>query len=99
MLLDRGITRRIVISLVQSEVLLKCLRVRTLNDNGLNGQFQQLGVVNVGTAHDHTQGSTIAVDDHTMFAAIFLTICGIWADTIPPKCALPMEPLAACYRS
>ena len=51
----RLMTRRIVISLVQAQMLRSFIRVETPHHNTLQGHIQQLGVVNVGSGHHHAQ--------------------------------------------
>jgi hypothetical protein len=98
-LIRRGASCRIVIALIQAQVLRRIVRrLRPIHNDRLNGLSQQLAVVDVGTGHNHAQRPPVGLDDQTALGAVFRTIRGVGTDMVPPKRALPIAPSALCHR-
>jgi hypothetical protein len=50
----------IIVGLVQTQVLRRLRSgLRPFHHDGLNGRLQKLGVMDVGSRHDHAQGASI----------------------------------------
>src|SRR5689334_20554454 len=89
-----------VVALIQAQVLLRpaMLDRWPLQDNGLDGGGQQVGVRDVGSGDDHGQWTTIGLDQQRALYAWLGAVGRVGPDAIPPIRALPIEVSAACQR-
>ena len=95
---DGSTTRRIVIPLVQAQVLWVILgELRTFDHNRLQGLIQQRGVVGVGSGNHNAQWAALSFHKQAPLAASLAAIRWVGSNQIPPKRALPMAPSAACH--
>jgi len=93
----RGVSGRVVVGLVQAEVLLDLEPIGTLDDDRLDRPGEQLGVVDVGACQLEPERTARPLDDQALLAARFASISGIRPLFPPPKRALPIHPSAACH--
>ena len=95
---DGSTTRRIVIPLVQAQVLWVILgELRSFDHNRLQGLIQQRGVVGVGSGNHNAQWAALSFHKQAPLAASLAAIRWVGSNQIPPKRALPMAPSAACH--
>jgi hypothetical protein len=94
----RAAASRVVVGLVEAEVLRVVGRVRALNDDRLDRRGEQLRVVDVRALDLEPERPARALDDQALLRAGLGSVSGIGALFSPPKRALPRQPSAACQR-
>ena len=96
--LDNVMPSGIIVALVQTQVLRRFFSgLRPFHHDGLNGRFQELGVMDVGSGYYHTQWAAALLDEDTSFAPSLGAVRGVGTNRIPPKRALPMAQSADCH--
>jgi len=74
---DGRVSGRVVVALVQAEVLLELRGVGPLDDDRLDRAGEQLGVVDVGAFQLEPERTARPLDDQALLAAGFASISGI----------------------
>ena len=84
-------TSGIVIPLIKTQVdwreLSRC-GLGALDNNGLQSRVQKLGIMDVGSRHNHTQGAACLFHKNAPLGPRFASISGISTNHVPPKRAL-----------
>ena len=87
---DGSTTRRIVIPLVQAQVLWVILgELRTFDHNRLQGLIQQRGVVGVGSGNHNAQWAALSFHKQAPLAASLAAIRWVGSNQIPPNVPCP----------
>src|SRR5262249_20943375 len=89
---------RIVVGLVEAELLRALAGVGPLDHDRLDRGGEQLRVVDVGAFDLEPERAARALDDHALLRARFGSISRVGALSPPPKRAWPMQRSAACQR-
>src|SRR5664280_1878726 len=79
---------RVVIALIQAEILDHPLGVGALDHDRVDGSGQELGVVDVGAVDRYPQRAASLLDDYALLGAHLGPVSGVWASRAPLEAAL-----------
>jgi len=81
------------------DIVLRTLNCRlgALDNSGLQSRVQKLGIVDIGTCHNHTQRAACLFHKNAPLGPSFASIGGVAANQVPPKRALPIDASADCH--